>query len=348
MSTKNEKYMERCLALAGKGLGRVAPNPMVGSVIVVGDKIIGSGYHERYGGPHAEVNAINSVANKELLKKSTLFVNLEPCSHYGKTPPCADLIIKYKIPCVVVGCTDTFSKVNGQGIKKLKRAGIDVKVGILEEKCRILNKTFFTYHEKGRPYIILQWAQTIDGFIDRKRTVGSAKKPLQVSGKQSKILTHTWRSQTDAVMVGTNTVLLDNPRLTTRMVKGKNPLRIAIDRDLKIPEKFNLLDRTTPTIIFTTKNVASKHNLEFVKINFKKNIIPQILKELYKRKIQSVIIEGGAQTLNSFIKAKLWDEMRVFKANKKINTGVKASVINLRPTEMRKVGSDKLYTYTNK
>src|SRR3989344_1776503 len=342
MRKGGEKYMRRCLNLAIKGMGNVAPNPMVGSVIVVQNKIIGVGYHKQYGGAHAEVNAINSVLDKKLLKKAVLYVNLEPCSHFDKTPPCVDLIIKHKIPQVVIGCVDPFAKVNGQGIKKLEKAGVDIKVNILQNECRALNKNFFTYHEKKRPYIILKWAETADRFIDAKRDKRSGLEAMQISNRRSKILIHKWRSQMEAIMVGTNTALLDNPHLTTREVRGRNPLRIAIDRDLKIPKQFNLLDKSTPTIIFTGKNVASKHNLEFVKINFKKNIIPQILNKLCKRGVQSLMVEGGAQLLNSFIKNNLWDEMRVFSAKKKIKIGVKAPVIDLRPKKMEKIGSDKL------
>ncbi len=339
--------MKQCLNFAIKGMGNVAPNPMVGSVIVADNKIIGIGYHKQYGGAHAEVNAINSVLDKKLLKKAVLYVNLEPCSHFDKTPPCVDLIIKHKIPQVVIGCVDPFAKVNGQGIKRLGRAGVDVKVNILQNECRALNKNFFTYHEKKRPYIILKWAETADRFIDARRDKESGLEAMQISNRRSKILIHKWRSQMEAIMVGTNTALLDNPHLTTREVRGKNPLRVAIDRDLKIPKQFNLLDKSTPTIIFAEKNAASKHNLEFVKINFKKNIIPQILKELYKRKVQSLMVEGGAQLLSSFIKDNLWDEMRVFSSKKKIKNGVKAPVIDLRPKKMEKIGSDKLQTFLN-
>ncbi|OFZ56084.1 MAG: riboflavin biosynthesis protein RibD, partial [Bacteroidetes bacterium RIFCSPHIGHO2_02_FULL_44_7] len=271
----------------------------------------------------------------------------EPCSHFDKTPPCVDLIIKHKIPQVVIGCVDPFAKVNGQGIKKLEKAGVDIKVNILQNECRALNKNFFTYHEKKRPYIILKWAETADRFIDAKRDKRSGLEAMQISNRRSKILIHKWRSQMEAIMVGTNTALLDNPHLTTREVRGRNPLRIAIDRDLKIPKQFNLLDKSTPTIIFTGKNVASKHNLEFVKINFKKNIIPQILNKLCKRGVQSLMVEGGAQLLNSFIKNNLWDEMRVFSSKKKIKNGVKAPVIDLRPKKMEKIGSDKLQTFLN-
>jgi diaminohydroxyphosphoribosylaminopyrimidine deaminase/5-amino-6-(5-phosphoribosylamino)uracil reductase len=338
MVTKNKKYMGLCLKLAKKGLGNVAPNPMVGSVIVADGKIIGEGYHEQYAKAHAEVNAINSVSNKKLLNKATLYVNLEPCSHFGKTPPCADLIIKHKIPRVVIGCVDTFAKVNGQGIKKLKKAGIDIKTGVLKDKCRILNKTFFTYHEKKRPYIILKWAQTADGFIDRKRTLGSGEEALKISSRKNKAAIHKLRSETQAIVVGTNTALLDNPRLTTREVKGsprlfpggaRNPLRIVIDRNLKIPKNFNLMDKSTLTIVFTSGNHLSLQNLEFVRINFKKNIIPQILKELYKRNIQSLLVEGGAKLINSFIKNNLYDETRIFTSKKKIVDGVKAPVLKL-------------------
>ncbi len=343
--TKEEKYMKLCLELAVKGLGNVAPNPMVGSVIVADNRIIGTGYHEQYGKAHAEVNVINSVSNKELLQKATLYVNLEPCSHFGKTPPCADLIIKYKIPRVVIGCIDAFAKVNGRGIKKLKSAGVDVKISILEKECKRLNKTFFTYYEKKRPYTILKWAETADGFIDAKRSFGDTKKAMQISGQESKVLTHKLRSQVQAIMVGTNTALLDNPHLTTREVKGKNPLRIVIDRDLKIPRHFNLLDQSVPTIIFTAKKTNSKNNLEFIKINFRKNILPQILKRLYKREIQSVMVEGGTRLLNSFIENDLWDEILIFQANKEIKDGVRAPLLNLRPTKVEKIGSDKLYTY---
>mgnify|MGYP001579937035 FL=1 len=330
--------MRLCLKLAKRGLGNVAPNPMVGSIIVAGGKIIGKGYHKKFGEVHAEVNAINSVKNKKLLNKATLYVNLEPCSHFGKTPPCADLIIKHKIPRVIIGCTDTFAQVNGKGIKKLKKAGIAVTTGVLENECRNLNKTFFTFHEKKRPYIILKWAQTADGFIDRKRTFGDQQKALQISNRKNKIAIHKLRSEVQAIMVGTNTALLDNPHLTTRAVKGsprlvsggaRNPLRVAIDKNLKIPKNFNLLNKSIPTVIFTALNRAPERNLEFVKINFRKNIIPQILKELYKRNIQSLLVEGGAELLNSFIKNNLYDETRVFTSKKKIKDGVKAPILKL-------------------
>lgn len=346
MST-NETYMKRCLDLAVKGLGQVAPNPMVGSVIVCDGEIIGEGYHEQYGQAHAEVNAINAVKDKTLLKKSTLYVNLEPCAHFGKTPPCADLIVEHKIPYVVIGSIDTNSLVSGKGIEKLAKAGIDVKVGVLEEDCKKLNKRFFTYHEKKRPYIILKWAQTADGFIDAKRNEENTSKPIQISNSDSKKLLHLWRSQEQAIMIGTNTALLDNPQLTVREVKGKNPLRITIDKWLRIPKQFNLFDKTTPTLIFTSVDEPSQTNLEFVKINFEQVVIPQILDELYKRNIHSLLVEGGELLLNSFIDEGLWDSARVFISEKELGKGVKAPILKQKPVVKENISGDKLLFYVN-
>jgi len=341
----HDRYMKRCLDLAVKGLGQVAPNPMVGCVIVNDGEIIAEGYHEQYGQAHAEVNAINAVRNKELLKKATLYVNLEPCSHFGKTPPCADLIIEYKIPYVVIGSIDSNNLVSGKGIEKLAKAGIDVKVGILEEECKKLNKRFFTYHEKKRPYIILKWAQTADGFIDAKRNEENTSRPIQISNSDSKKLLHLWRSQEQAVMIGTNTALLDNPQLTVREVKGKNPLRITVDKWLRIPRQFNLFDKSTPTLIFTSVDEPSSNNLEFVKIDFEKPIIPQVLDELYKRNIQSLLVEGGELLLNSFIDADLWDSARVFISDKKLGKGVNAPVLKQNPVVRENISGDKLLFY---
>jgi diaminohydroxyphosphoribosylaminopyrimidine deaminase/5-amino-6-(5-phosphoribosylamino)uracil reductase len=343
----DEKYMRHCLDLAVKGIGNVAPNPMVGCVIICDETIIGEGYHEQYGQAHAEVNAINSVEDKELLKTATLYVNLEPCSHFGKTPPCSDLIIKYKIPVVVIGNVDTNPLVAGKGIKKLEEAGIEVRSGILEDECKKLNKRFFTFHEKKRPYIILKWAQSADGFIDIKRDEENKGIPIQISNSDSKKLLHLWRSQEQAIMVGTNTALLDNPRLTARGVEGKNPLRITIDKWLRIPKYYNLFDQTTPTIIFTAMDTESKINLEYVKIDFEKAIIPQILNELYNRKIQSLIVEGGERILNNFIDLDLWDSARVFIAEKKLLKGVNAPVLNAQPVVRENISGDKLLFYLN-
>lgn len=345
--TNEETLMKRCLDLAVKGLGNVAPNPMVGCVIVCDGVIIGEGYHQKYGEAHAEVNAIHSVENKELLKNSTLYVNLEPCSHFGKTPPCADLIIEYKIPRVVIGNIDTNSLVSGRGIKKMVETGIDVKVGILEEESKKLNKRFFTYHEKKRPYIILKWAQSADGFIDIKRNEENKGVPIQISNSDSKKLLHLWRSQEQSIMIGTNTALLDNPRLTVRDVVGKNPLRITVDKWLRIPKHYYLFDKSTPTLIFTAMDEAPQENLEFVKIDFEQAVIPQVLNELYRRNIQSIIVEGGEQLLNSFIDENLWDAARVFIADKKLIKGVNAPVLNVSPVVRENISGDKLLFYLN-
>jgi diaminohydroxyphosphoribosylaminopyrimidine deaminase/5-amino-6-(5-phosphoribosylamino)uracil reductase len=345
--SSQEKYMKRCLDLAVLGLGSVAPNPMVGSVIVCDGEIIGEGYHQQYGQAHAEVNAINSVKDKELLKKSTLYVNLEPCSHFGKTPPCADLIIEHKIPNVVIGSIDTNVLVSGKGIKKLEDAGIVVTDGVLEADCRKLNKRFYTFQEKKRPYVILKWAQTADGFIDVKRHEESTSKPIQISNSDSKKLLHLWRSQEQAIMIGTNTALLDNPQLTVREVKGKNPLRITIDKWLRIPKHFNLFDKSTPTLVFTASDEPSQTNLEFVKIDFEKEVIPQVLNELFKRNIHSLIVEGGENILNSFIDADLWDSARVFISDKKLEKGVSAPLLKMEPVVKENISGDKLLFYVN-
>lgn len=341
----HEKYMQQCLLLASKGFGKVAPNPMVGSVIVCDGKIIGEGFHQRFGQAHAEVNAISAVENKELLLKSTLYVNLEPCSHYGKTPPCADLIIEHNIPNVVIGCRDVNSVVNGRGFEKLINAGVNVMEDVLKDECKKLNKRFFTFHEKKRPYIILKWAQTSDGFIDAKRDEQNPGKALQISNAESRKLLHRWRSQEHAIMVGTNTALLDNPQLTVREWQGENPLRITIDKWLRIPKQYHLFDKSTPTLIFTALEEPSVNNLEFVKIDFDKAIIPQVLEELYKHTIQSLLVEGGEQLLNSFIEIDMWDEARVFVSDKKIEKGVKAPVLNTNAISKEDINGDKLLTF---
>lgn len=339
--------MQRCLQLAAQGLGNVAPNPMVGSVVVYKGNIIGEGYHQQYGQAHAEVNAINAVENKELLQQSTLYVNLEPCSHYGKTPPCADLIIKHRIPRVVIGSVDYHSVVNGRGIEKLIKAGTDVTVGVLEDECKELNKRFFTFHQKKRPYVILKWAQTKDGFVDVKRTSGNPQTPLKISNPESHKLVHRWRSQEQAIIVGTNTALLDNPQLTVREAQGKNPVRITIDKNVRIPQNYHLLDNTVQTLVFTATETTSSTNLEYIKIDFQKNILPQILKELYHRSIHSVIVEGGTTLLNSFIDKGLWDEARVFIAPQKIGDGVKAPTLNSIAASERNINEDALCLFRN-
>ncbi|MFA5781673.1 MAG: bifunctional diaminohydroxyphosphoribosylaminopyrimidine deaminase/5-amino-6-(5-phosphoribosylamino)uracil reductase RibD [Bacteroidales bacterium] len=322
-------YIKRCITLAENGLGNVAPNPMVGCVIVHNGRIIAEGYHREYGSPHAEVNAINSVKDTELLKSSTLFVNLEPCVHFGKTPPCTDLIIRIGIPKVVIGNVDTYREVAGKGIRKLKSAGIEVISGILDDECRELNRRFFTYHEKKRPYIILKWAQTSDGFIGINRDINAEAKPVWISSEEIRVLVHKWRTEEQSIMVGTNTALLDNPRLNARDWTGKSPIRIVLDKNLRLPASLHLFDGSIPTIVLTShENSHYKSNkAEYIGINFKNNLANHVCEALYKKKIQSVIIEGGGQFLQSFIDAGIWDEARIVTGDIKFHGGVKAPEI---------------------
>lgn len=324
------KYISRCLQLAELGAGYVAPNPMVGAVLVCDDKIIGEGYHRHYGEAHAEPNAINSVKDKDLLKQSTLYVNLEPCSHYGKTPPCADLIVSSGIPRVVIGTLDPNPKVAGRGVEILRKSGVEVIVGVLEAECRELNKRFFIFQEQKRPYVLLKWAQTQDGFMDRVRTTVT-EPPLQISNSITRQLTHKMRSENQSILVGANTVLLDNPSLTVRNWSGKSPIRIGIDRQRRIPDNFNLLDGSISTIIFTEKDEVNKSHVEFVKIDFSTNSVKNILSEIYKRNIHSVMVEGGPTILNSFIESGMWDEANIEIAPLRIAEGMAAPVLQLQP-----------------
>lgn len=333
----DEKYMQRCLQLAEKGLGTVAPNPMVGCVIVHQGKIIGEGYHQKYGEAHAEVNAVNSVHDKSLLKKSTLYVSLEPCAHYGKTPPCSDLIIVNEIPTVVIGTVDPFAKVAGKGIEKMQRAGIEVKIGILEKDCQQQNKRFFTFHEKKRPYIILKWAQTADGFIDWERNSGNNYQAAWITNQEAKRMVHKQRTEEAAVMVGTNTVEKDNPSLTVREWQGKNPIRIILDRNNRLKKNLNVFDGTTPTIVFTEKEPATLPNVEFVKIDFSGQPLLQIMDKLHQRDIQSVIIEGGYQLLTNVIQANLWDEAFVYHGPGKFGKGVPAPHVSGELVQSQKI-----------
>ena len=334
--------MKRCIELANKAMGSVSPNPMVCSVIVCQDKIIGEGYHEKYGSHHAEVNAINNVKDKSLLSKSTLYVNLEPCAHFGKTPPCSDLIIEHKIPKVVIGCVDSFSEVSGKGIEKMKNAGIEVVVGVLEKESRELNKRFFTFHEKKRPYIILKWAESKDGYIAPKNQTA----PFWMTSSESKKLVHQWRAEEDAILVGRITAEKDNPSLTVREVQGKNPIRIIIDRDLKLSADLNLFNSETQTLIFNkvkTENIDLNY---FIKIEFN-TLISSILHKLHEQNIQSVIIEGGSKTLQSFIDKNIWDEARIFTTNKELTDGVKSPNIKGEIIEETEVGGDSLEVIIN-
>ncbi|RXG15526.1 diaminohydroxyphosphoribosylaminopyrimidine deaminase [Leeuwenhoekiella aestuarii] len=340
--------MSRCLQLAKNGLGNTYPNPMVGSVIVCDDIIIGEGWHQKAGQPHAEVNAVNSVKKTELLKKSTIYVSLEPCSHYGKTPPCSDLIIAKGIKKVIIGTVDPFAEVAGRGIKKLLDAGCEVLVGVLEKECQNLNKRFFTFHQKKRPYVILKWAESLDGFIAPETESRNKKKPVWITNKTSQQLVHKWRAEEQSILVGTNTVKADNPSLTTRDWAGDSPTRIIIDRNLSLSKEATVFDQKAPTLILTALEVENKNNLKFSKVDFNQNLPSQICEILYSEGLQSVIIEGGAQTLQSFINEKLWDEARVFKGNLIFNSGIKAPVLTaIQNSESTTINGDTLTLYSS-
>ena len=342
----HEKYIQRCIELAKNGLGTTYPNPMVGSVIVHNDVIIGEGWHKKAGEPHAEVNAINSVKDKSLLQKATIYVSLEPCSHFGKTPPCCDLIIKNKIPNVIIGSVDPNIKVAGNGIKKLIEAGANVTVGILETECYDLNKRFFTFHQKKRPYIILKWAETKDGFIAPIEKL--EQKPVWITNPYSRQLVHKWRTEEQSILVGTQTVIDDNPKLDARDWFGNNPIRLVIDQNNRIPKDSHIFDNQTKTIIFSKiKTEIAEENTIFEVIDFEQNIAQQIIVILYKYQIQSVIIEGGKQTLQTFIDANLWDEVRIFVGNSRFNTGTKAPKLVLKDFERHIIDTDELLISKN-
>lgn len=342
----HEKYIQRCIELAKNGLGTTYPNPMVGSIIVHNDVIIGEGWHKKAGEPHAEVNAINSVKDKSLLQKATIYVSLEPCSHFGKTPPCCDLIIKNKIPNVIIGSVDPNIKVAGNGIKKLIEAGANVTVGVLETECYDLNKRFFTFHQKKRPYIILKWAETKDGFIAPIEKL--EQKPVWITNPYSRQLVHKWRTEEQSILVGTQTVIDDNPKLDARNWFGNNPIRLVIDQNNRIPKDSHIFDNQTKTIIFSKiKTEIAEENTIFEVIDFEQNIAQQIIVILYKYQIQSVIIEGGKQTLQTFIGANLWDEARIFVGNSRFNTGTKAPKLVLKDFERHIIDTDELLISKN-
>jgi diaminohydroxyphosphoribosylaminopyrimidine deaminase/5-amino-6-(5-phosphoribosylamino)uracil reductase len=320
-------YINRCLQLAKNGLGTSYPNPLVGSVIVYENNIIGEGWHKKSGEPHAEVNAINSVIDKSLLAKSTIYVSLEPCSHFGKTPPCCDFISNYKIPNVVIGTIDPNNKVAGTGIKKLLENGAKVTVGILEKECAELNKRFFTFHNKKRPYIILKWAESLDGFI--APLAKEKKEPVWISNIFSRQLVHKWRSEEQAILVGTNTILDDNPKLDVRDWKGENPIRIVLDKTGKINNNYNIKDEKTKTIIVTEQeNLISSENCIYENAIFDIQLTKSICHILHKYGVHSLLIEGGKQTIQSFIDDNLWDEARVFVGNINLKSGITAPVLN--------------------
>jgi diaminohydroxyphosphoribosylaminopyrimidine deaminase / 5-amino-6-(5-phosphoribosylamino)uracil reductase len=316
----NQIFMQRALQLARLGAGKVSPNPLVGCVITHNDRIIGEGWHQVFGGPHAEVNAINSVAEKGLLKESTVYVNLEPCSHHGKTPPCADMLVEHQVKKVVIANVDTYEQVFGNGIKKLREAGIEVVTGILQDEGRSLNRRFFTYVEKKRPYIILKWAETSDGFIAHENYESK-----WISNEYSRQLVHRWRAEEDALLVGTGTARYDDPSLNVRDWSGRDPVRIVIDRFLKLNHDLKLFDGSQQTICYNALKNETKKNLFLVRLD-EKNFLQEMIEDIYRRKIQSIIVEGGTQTFEMFINRGLWDEARVFKSKQSLDKGIPAPV----------------------
>lgn len=334
--------MQRALELAALGRGSVSPNPMVGCVIVANDKIIGEGWHQKYGEAHAEVNAIASVKDKSQLNGATLYVTLEPCSHHGKTPPCADLLVKYAFQKIYIANLDTNPLVAGKGIEKIRSMGIALETGLLEEEGRKLNERFFTSIEKNRPFIILKWAATDDGFIARKDYTSQ-----WITNTISRKLVHQWRTQEDAIIVGTNTALHDNPSLTARDWQGKQPLRIVIDSNLRLPSHLNLFDGSLPTLVYNLKKEETLENIAWIKISDKQSLMEELIADLQKRKIQSLIVEGGSQLLQSFIDQHLWDEARIFKSETRFNDGIKAPIIRGIETSQVELDGDVLRIIRN-
>jgi len=342
-STFNEFFMQRCLELAAMGAGQVAPNPMVGAVLVHQGRIIGEGYHRQYGQAHAEVNCVNSVAEEErsLIPLATMYVSLEPCAHHGKTPPCADLIVSQGIKQVLIGCIDTFSAVAGKGIEKLEKAGVQVQTGVLEAACRQINRRFFTFHEQKRPYIVLKWAQSNNGLV-----AGADGAPVRISNSYSDRMVHKWRSEEMGILVGTRTAIKDNPRLNNRLWTGKDPVRLVIDREMKVPRSHHVWDGSIPTI-FITAAAADTHGLtESMSLDFSAALLPQLMKQLHQRQIQSILVEGGPHVLQQFIAAGLWDEARVITGTATLPEGPAAPVLtNAALTHTMQVAGDRIDFY---
>ena len=342
-----EKYMARCFELARRGEGDTAPNPMVGAVIVHDGKIIGEGYHRKYGEAHAEVNAITSVKNEALLSDSTIYVSLEPCSHYGKTPPCAELIIRKGIPRVVVGSPDPFPEVSGRGIQMLRDAGVEVVTGVMEKEAVELNAAFMTFQRLKRPYIYLKWAQSLDGFLDKARE--DAQTPATILSSPATLRhVHHLRTKAAAIMVGTRTALLDNPSLTVRHWVGNSPVRVLLDRELRVPSGYHLMDGTVRTLVFTACDAENRPNVEYVTIDFSHDVLPQVLHQLYVRKLNSLLVEGGSQLLESFLQARLWDEICVETAPVLLCSGIEAPVISGCPYDLKNHNGHLLQTYRQK
>ncbi|WP_103327287.1 bifunctional diaminohydroxyphosphoribosylaminopyrimidine deaminase/5-amino-6-(5-phosphoribosylamino)uracil reductase RibD [Bacteroidetes bacterium endosymbiont of Geopemphigus sp.] len=343
MKEIQELFMRRALLLAKKGVGTTRPNPMVGCVIEKDEKIIGEGWHYKSGGPHAEVVAINSVKNPPEFNKSTLYVTLEPCSHHGKTSPCTDLIIQKKIPRVVIGTQDSYEKVNRTGIKKLKSAGIKVIESVLEEDCRILNRRFLNFHEKKRPYIVLKWAQSNDGFMDVLPHQKNTGEIFWISNVYSRQLTHLWRTQEEALLIGTQTARNDNPQLNARHWYGNNPWRVLLDKNLRLPCSLNIYDQQQPTLIFTEETPPeNKNKTRFIQTLFNERFLENMLKNIYDLNVQSLMVEGGKKTLESFIEKKLWDESRIFIAGKNLKNGLNAPMVQGKIWRQRTIDNDRL------
>ena len=338
-------YMRRCFDLARLGAGFVSPNPMVGAVIVYNDEIIGEGWHQMYGTAHAEVNAINSVTeeNLQFLSKSTMYVSLEPCCIFGKTPPCSSLIIEKKIPEVVISCLDATPEVAGNSVKILEAAGVKVTTGVLEEEGRALAAIRNTFAGENRPYIILKYAHSADGFISK------TGEQTWLTNPYSKRLTHKWRAETDAILVGTNTATIDNPQLNSRLWSGMPPLRLAIDKSMKLDQNLNLFDDEQPTLILTesTVNIMGFERTQFIQLDFSENVPQQIVNTLAQGKISSLLIEGGAYTLQSFIDANLWDEARIFSVDERLGEGIKAPLLDGEIVKTEKILSDTLTVIKN-
>lgn len=338
----DEYYMQRCLTLAEKGLADVAPNPMVGCVIVHQDEIIGEGYHLKYGEAHAEVNAINAVQNKALLPYSTLYVSLEPCSHYGKTPPCANLIIHHKIKRVVIGSLDPNPLVSGKGIQLLKDAEVEVTTGVLEKACSTLNKRFIKYHRYKSPYVILKWAESADGFI-----APLPSRQEWLSGPQAKVLTHQWRTEEQAILIGRKTAEIDNPQLTARLHKGKNPIRLVIDPHNKLSRHLHIFNQEAKTVVFNAECDSTIGQTKYEQLDFSASVSSQILHHLYAMQIISVIVEGGAETIKHFIAENNWDEARVFKTHKTLLNGIPAPTLHTKADSQTQIGADTLDFFIN-
>ncbi len=339
--------MNRCIQLAKNGLGTTYPNPLVGSVIVYHERIIGEGWHQEAGKPHAEVLAIQSVVDTSVLPEATLYVNLEPCSHFGKTPPCADLIIEKGIKKVVVGTNDPNPKVAGRGIQRLRDAGCEVTVGVLESECEALNKRFFTFQQQQRPYILLKWAQTKDGFIAPSDTLRTSQAPVWITQEKARQHVHKTRAQEEAILVGTNTVHKDNPSLTTRHWKGDDPKRFIIDRDLSIPKEAAVFKDNTQVVVFTEQEVSNTKDVTYISLNFSEALPTQMMSAMYDLGIQSVLIEGGAYTLQHFIDDGIWDEALVYEGAVSFSDGVAAPTFNGKKIVTKILGNDLLHHYKN-